>query len=80
MTENLERTVHDLRIRIDPTLCVSFGDCVDAAPEAFVLDEEGIVRFRDPATVSRNDLISACDVCPVDALMVWDTGGRQLVP
>ena len=76
----LERTVHDLRIRIDATLCVSFGDCVDAAPDAFELDDEGIVRFRDPARVPRQDLVAACDVCPVDALSVWDATGRQLVP
>ncbi len=37
----LERQVGDLIIRIDRTLCVGFGDCIEAAAEAFVLDEEG---------------------------------------
>lgn len=76
----LERTIGDLRIRIDPTLCVSFGDCVDAAPEAFALDDEGIVCFVDPERAGREHLLSACDACPVDALTVWDGAGRQLVP
>ena len=76
----LEQDVHDLRIRIDPTLCVGFGDCVDAAPDAFELDDDGVVRFRDPARAAREDLVSACAACPVDALSVWDAAGRQLVP
>lgn len=80
MEQDVERAVHDLRIRIDPTLCVSFGDCVEAAPDAFELDDEGIVRFLDPTRVARDALLTACDVCPVDALSVWDASGRQLVP
>ncbi|MBI1989571.1 MAG: ferredoxin, partial [Betaproteobacteria bacterium] len=32
--------VDGLRIRIDRTLCVGFGECVTAAPEAFALDGE----------------------------------------
>lgn len=80
MAEASERIVGDLRIRIDPTLCVSFGDCVTAAPEAFALDGEGIVRFVTPESATRERLLAACDACPVDALTVWDASGRQLVP
>lgn len=75
-----ERCVGDLRIQIDATLCVSFGDCVEAAPEAFALDDEGIVIFLSPERVERERLLTACDVCPVDALTVWDAHGTQLVP
>ncbi len=75
-----ERTVHGLKIRIDRTLCVGFGDCLTAAPEAFVLDGDGIVVFVRPEDAGRERLLEACDVCPVDALTVWDEAGRQLVP
>jgi ferredoxin len=75
-----ERTVGPLRVRIDRTLCVGFGDCVAAAPEAFVLDATDVVVFRDPAGVARDRLLAACKACPVDALTVWDEQGRQLVP
>lgn len=75
-----ERCVGDLRIQIDATLCVSFGDCVEAAPEAFGLDQEGIAIFLRPERVDRERLLTACDVCPVDALTVWDADGTQLVP
>jgi len=75
-----ERTVGDLRIRIDRTLCVGFGDCVTEAPEAFVLDESGTAVFVKPEDVVRERRLKACDVCPVDAITVWDKGGDQIVP
>ncbi len=80
MSDVEQRTVGDLRIEIDATLCVSFGDCVEAAPEAFQLDSEGICVFADPERATRDTLLGACDVCPVDALTVWDQDGKQLVP
>jgi ferredoxin len=75
-----ERVVNGLRVRIDRTLCVGFGNCVTAAPEAFVLADDGVVTFVTPEQVSRDTLIEACDACPVDALTVWDDHGRQIVP
>lgn len=76
----LERRVGDLTIRIDRTLCVGFGDCVEAAPDAFDLDAEDIATFVNPDAVAREKLLEACAVCPVDALLVFDHAGRQIVP
>jgi ferredoxin len=80
MSGSDERTVHGLRIKIDRDLCVGFGDCVAEAPDAFKLDESGIVVFVAPDEVDRERLIRASDVCPVDALTVWDESGNQIVP
>lgn len=80
MSDFEERQVGSLRIRIDRTLCVGFGDCVTEAPEAFVLDDSGTAVFVDPDGVERERLLRACDVCPVDAITVWDETGGQLVP
>lgn len=80
MSDYEERTVGDLRIRIDRTLCVGFGDCVTEAPEAFVLDDTGTAVFVNPDKVERERLLQACDVCPVDAITVWDGAGVQIVP
>ena len=80
MSDFDERTFGDLRIRIDRTLCVGFGDCVTAAPEAFVLDESGTAVFINPETVERERLLRACDACPVDAITVWNDAGAQIVP
>lgn len=80
MSDFDERTVTDLRIRIDRTLCVGFGDCVTASPNSFVLAEDGVVVFVAPESASREQLLAACEACPVDALTVWDASGRQIVP
>lgn len=80
MSGSHERMLHGLRIRIDRTLCVGFGECVDAAPEAFRLDGDDVVEFLAPERVDRERLLRACQACPVDALAVVDPDGRQLVP
>jgi len=75
-----ERSVRELRVRIDRTLCVGFGDCITEAPEAFVLDESGVAIFVEPDAVERERLLRACDACPVDAITVWNETGDQIVP
>ncbi len=81
MPETDERTIAGLRVQIDRDLCVGFGDCVTEASEAFRLDEENVAVFgSDPDSVEREKLLRACEVCPVDALTVWDTDGKQIVP
>ena len=81
MPDTEERTIAGLRVQIDRNLCVGFGDCVSEAPGGFCLDEENVAVFgSDPDLVEREGLLRACEVCPVDALTVWDTDGKQLVP
>jgi len=76
-----ERKVGDLTVRIDRTICVGFGDCVTAAPQAFEQDAEGIAELRAEAdAVDRERLLEACAACPVDAIIVLDAEGNQLVP
>ena len=75
-----ERQLGGLRIRIDRELCVGFGDCVTAAPEAFALDDEGLAVFKQPEAVERARLVAACDACPVDAITAWDETGTQVAP
>ena len=76
-----ERTVGELTIRIDRLICVGFGDCIEVSPEAFEVDEEGIAVFRPGAEgVSAEELVEACESCPVDAFTVFDARGIQIVP
>jgi ferredoxin len=80
--ESAHRTarVGDLEIIIDLGLCVGFGDCVTAAPDLFVLDEADLADFRVPETFRRERFLSACDACPVDAIVAMDADGHTLVP
>ena len=75
-----ERVVGELHVRIDRSLCVGFGDCVTAAPEAFALGDDDIVIFVAPESIDREQLLRACRSCPVDALTVCDVRGIQLAP
>lgn len=81
MSDFEDRAIGDLTIRIDRLLCVGFGDCVEVAPAAFELDAEGIATIRSGAgRAEREQLLEACRSCPVDALVVLDEEGRQIVP
>jgi ferredoxin len=79
-TEHDERQVGQLLVRIDRTLCVGFGDCVTAAPEAFVLGDDDVVLFLAPESVNPLQLVNACASCPVDAITVCDQHGTILAP
>ena len=78
--EHHERQVGSMRVCIDRTLCVGFGDCIVAAPEAFVLGDNDVVIFLSPESVNPLQLVRACASCPVDALTVWDEHGNILAP
>jgi len=76
-----ERIIEGLRIHIDRDLCVSFGDCIDAAPGVFEFDEDDIAVFVcEVGKINRTDLLAACTSCPVDALTAFDEKGEQLAP
>ena len=80
MADFLERKIGDLTVRIDRTTCIGTANCAKVAPEIFVLDDERIVTFVEPPDdVEPDRVVEACDVCPVDALSVFDADGRQLV-
>ena len=78
--EHEERQVGQLHVRIDRTLCVGFGDCVTASPEAFVLGDDDVVLFLSPESVNPLHLVQACASCPVDAITVCDHLGNILAP
>jgi len=48
-------TASGVRIEVDRELCFGFGDCVDTAPNVFVLDAEEKATVIDPdgATLER---------------------------
>jgi ferredoxin len=75
-----ERRVGDLILRIDRSLCVGFGHCMEEAEAAFALGDDDLVAFKEPDGVERDRLLEACEVCPVEALTALDGAGNQLVP
>jgi len=79
--DHMEEDLGGLLVRIERELCIGSGNCVNLAPEVFELDDRQIVTFVDtPENIDRERLLEACQVCPVDALIVSDDDGEQLVP
>jgi len=80
VTDILEQEVGAVTVRIDRTICIGTANCAKVAPELFVLDDVGIIAFREPpADVEPELALEACRVCPVDALAVFDADGHGLL-
>lgn len=60
-----------MKVAVDLALCQGHGQCQDAAPQIFELDDEGFARVLQ-AEVGDEDQISrareAADRCPVQAI------------
>ena len=79
--ETRERTISDRTVRIDRTLCIGSGNCTNLAPEIFVLREDNIVDFQgETPDIDQGRLEESASICPVDALIVEDENGEQIVP
>ncbi|PSQ69799.1 MAG: ferredoxin [Bacteroidetes bacterium QH_2_64_26] len=81
MDDTREREISSRTVRIDRTLCIGSGNCVNIAPEIYVIREDNIVDFKeDPPDIEQGRLEEAASLCPVDALIVEDEDGEQIVP
>jgi ferredoxin len=81
MDDTREREISNRTVRIDRTLCIGSGNCTNVAPEIYVIREDNIVDFQeDPPDIDQGRLEEAAALCPVDALIVEDEEGEQIVP
>jgi len=64
-----------IRIEVDRALCIGSGDCVDTAPDVFVLDSEDKPRVIDPDGAPTDIVLEAAGNCPVTAVFVYDESG-----
>ncbi|MEO8969301.1 MAG: ferredoxin [Solirubrobacteraceae bacterium] len=58
----------NLKIHIDQAACVAHGDCVEAAPGVFAVDDVAHVIGTDDDDV----LFAAADSCPSAAIILFD--------
>lgn len=76
-----EREISGKTVRIDRTLCIGSGNCTNLAPEVFVLGTDNIVEFQDETPdIEEGRLQESMAICPVDALILEDEDGNQIVP
>ena len=81
MADQPEREISGTTVRIDRTLCIGSGNCTNLAPEIFEIQADAIVDFQEETPdIDQDRLIESASVCPVDALLVFDSDGNQIVP
>jgi ferredoxin len=62
-------------VEVDRDLCIGSGDCVDAQPDVFQLDDEGKAIVLDPDAAPTDDIVEAAGNCPVTAIFVIGEAG-----
>lgn len=75
------REISDMTVRIDRSLCIGSGNCTNLAPEVFVIRQDNIVDFQEEVPdIDTGRLEESTAICPVDALILEDETGEQIVP
>lgn len=63
-----------MRVTVDPDTCTGCGLCVDACPEVFELNDDGlaVVKTTPVPAELEGPCRDAADSCPVDAISIAD--------
>jgi ferredoxin len=66
----------ELSVEVDAEMCVGYMRCNDTAPDYFIMDDDGVSHFRDPAmdTLDQAAIEAAVNGCPVHAIR-WSKDG-----
>ena len=60
-----------VKISVDMDKCQHYGQCCFEAEDVFALDEAGkLVNSKEADESRRADVVSAADVCPMQAITV----------
>ncbi|HUW78681.1 MAG TPA: ferredoxin [Candidatus Nanopelagicaceae bacterium] len=60
-----------MKIVVDMSKCQHYGQCCFEAEDVFQLDDDGKLTYADEVDDSRrNDVESAADVCPMQAITI----------
>lgn len=82
MSSVREHRFGGVTLRILREQCIGTGACSKVVPEVLTFDDQQVIDFTEnpPAQMDRERLFEACDVCPVEALVLLDEDGTQAVP
>ncbi len=66
-----------LKVHIEQSECLAYGDCAELAPEAFEVDD--VAHLVGPAPLRK--LVDAARACPSGAITLIDAEtGEQIAP
>ena len=76
-----EKKIAGLTVIIERDQCIGTGACIAIAPNHLEFDSQNVVSFVEEPSgeISREEIIEACEVCPVEALRVLDEAGERIV-
>ncbi len=81
MSENTTPNRKVAKVQIDRNACIGAATCVVISPNAFALDNDGIATVLPGAlSVSDDELITAAQSCPTQAILLFDEAGNQIFP
>ncbi len=69
-----------MKVRVYRDRCIGAGNCIGVAPKVFQLDFQGKARVEDPTGADAQTLQDAAEVCPTNAIALFDDEGRQIYP
>jgi ferredoxin len=64
-----------VKVQIDKTACLAYGDCAELAPEAFEVDD--VAHLVGPAPLHK--LVDAAHACPSEAITLIDAETGETV-
>lgn len=77
----VKRKIRGYEMRIDRDLCIGAATCIAIAPKAWVLDDEAKAVILDTAEEETDQtLLEAAKGCPVMAIFITDSEGKQVFP
>lgn len=62
-------------VEIDENACAAHGDCVDIAPDVFVLDDVARAIGGGPDAL----LLEAAEACPSTAIQIFDSDTSERI-
>jgi len=66
------------KISVDRELCIGVATCLAVAPDTFELDEESKAVVKSPEGNTDAEIINAAKSCPVKAILLEDTDGKEI--
>ncbi len=69
-----------MKVRVYRDRCIGAANCIGVAPKVFQLDSQCKARVEDPAGADAQTLQDAAEVCPTNAIALFDDEGQQIYP
>ncbi len=69
-----------MKARVYRDRCIGAGNCIGVAPQVFQLDFQGKARAENPSGADDQTLRDAAEVCPTNAIALFDDEGQKIYP